>query len=107
MTLREFEDGYWYLDDLKDFAVQIGIPEAKRLRKDEIERAIVTFLRTGAAKLPTNKKISSTCLEFARASRAIADEGVRAPSVKWRSAFYDCCRSRRDRMFMETPTIME
>ena len=39
MTLREFENGYWYLDDLKDFARQIGIPEAGRLRKDEIERA--------------------------------------------------------------------
>jgi hypothetical protein len=40
MTLREFENGYWYLDDLKDFASQIGIPAATRLRKDELERAI-------------------------------------------------------------------
>ena len=35
MTLREFENGYWYVDDLRDFATQIGIPEATRLRKDE------------------------------------------------------------------------
>jgi hypothetical protein len=37
MTLCEFENGYWYLNDLRDFAIQIGIPEGKRLRKDEIE----------------------------------------------------------------------
>ena len=43
MTLREFENGYWYLDDLRDFASHIGIPETTRLRKDEIERAIVAF----------------------------------------------------------------
>ena len=60
MTLREFENGYWYLDELKDFAVQIGIPEARRLRKDEIERAIVTFLRTGAVNLPTRRALRKT-----------------------------------------------
>jgi hypothetical protein len=60
MTLREFENGYWYLDDLRDFAIQIGIPEAKRLRKDEIERAIVTFLRTGAVNLPTKRALRKT-----------------------------------------------
>jgi len=60
MTLREFENGYWYLTDLKDFAVQIGIPEAKRLRKDELERAIVTFLRTGSVKLPTKRALRKT-----------------------------------------------
>ena len=46
MTLREFENGYWYLDELKDFGRQVGIPEATKLRKDELERAIVAFLRT-------------------------------------------------------------
>ena len=60
MTLREFENGYWYLDDLRDFAIQIGIPEAKRLRKDEIERAIVTFLRTGIVNLPTKRALRKT-----------------------------------------------
>jgi hypothetical protein len=60
MTLREFENGYWYLDDLKDFAIQIGIPEARRLRKDEIERAIVIFLRTGKLKLPTKRALRKT-----------------------------------------------
>ena len=57
MTPREFENGYWYLDDLRDFASQIGIPEASRLRKDEIERAIEAFLRTGTADLPTKRAL--------------------------------------------------
>ena len=40
MTLREFENGYWYLDQLKDFAERIGIPAARKLRKDELEKAM-------------------------------------------------------------------
>lgn len=60
MTLREFENGYWYLDELKDFASLIGIPVATKLRKDEIERAIVAFLRTGAVKLPTKRALRKT-----------------------------------------------
>lgn len=55
ITLREFENGYWYLDQLKHFADHIGIPAAKKLRKDELEKAIVTFLRTGEAALPTKR----------------------------------------------------
>jgi hypothetical protein len=60
VTLREFENGYWYLDDLRDFASHIGIPEAARLRKDEIERAIVAFLRTGTVDLPTKRALRKT-----------------------------------------------
>ena len=41
MTWREFENGYWYLGQLKDFAERIGIPAAKKLRKDELEKYIV------------------------------------------------------------------
>src|SRR5689334_1530784 len=60
MTLREFENGYWYLDQLKEFAGRVGIPGAKRLRKDELEKAIVTFLRTGKAALPTKRSLQKT-----------------------------------------------
>jgi hypothetical protein len=60
MTLREFENGYWYLDQLKDFAERIGIPGAKKLRKDELERAIVAFLRTGKRALPTKRALRRT-----------------------------------------------
>lgn len=60
MTLSEFENGYWYVDELKDFGCQIGIPGARKLRKDELERAIVAFLRTGKAKLPTKRALRKT-----------------------------------------------
>jgi hypothetical protein len=60
MTLREFEHGYWYLDQLKDFAERIGIPAARKLRKDELEKAIVAFLRTGTAALPTKRSLRRT-----------------------------------------------
>ena len=60
MTLRDFENGYWYLDQLKNFAERIGVPDAKRLRKDELERAIMAFLRTGDAALPTERSLRKT-----------------------------------------------
>src|SRR5215510_8298970 len=60
MTVRDFENGYWYLDELKDFAGRIGIPAATKLRKDELEKAIVAFLRTGTAALPTKRALRRT-----------------------------------------------
>ena len=60
MAVREFENGYWYLDQLKDFAERIGIPAAKKLRKYELEKAIVAFLRTGNAALPTERSLHKT-----------------------------------------------
>jgi hypothetical protein len=60
MTLRDFENGYWYLGQLQKFAERIGIPAAKRLRKDELELAIVAFLRTGEAALPTKRSLRKT-----------------------------------------------
>jgi hypothetical protein len=60
MTPRDFESGYWYLDQLKNFADGIGIPAAKKLRKDELEKAIVVFLRTGKATVPTKRSLRKT-----------------------------------------------
>jgi hypothetical protein len=60
MTLRDFENGYWYVDQLKNFAERIGIPAAKKLRKDELEKAIVMFLSTGKAALPTKRSFRRT-----------------------------------------------
>jgi hypothetical protein len=60
MTVRDFDNGYWYLDQLKAFAERIGVPAAKRLRKDELERAIGAFLRTGTAASPTNRSLRKT-----------------------------------------------
>ncbi len=59
MTEAKFENGYWYVDELKDFAKEIGIPSYSKLRKDEIEGLIKHFLRTGKIKDP-NRKISSS-----------------------------------------------
>jgi hypothetical protein len=67
MTLRDFENGYWYLVELKNFAQGIGVPAANRLRKDELERAIVRFLRTGDAVVPTQRSLRKTGREGRRA----------------------------------------
>ena len=47
MTEREFDHGYWYATELRAFAAELGVPSVSRLRKDELERAIKHFLRTG------------------------------------------------------------
>jgi hypothetical protein len=60
MTLRAFENGYWYREELKEFAERIGIPAANKLRKDELEKAIVRFLRTGKTALPTRRALRKT-----------------------------------------------
>ncbi|MFZ1081859.1 MAG: SAP domain-containing protein [Candidatus Kryptoniota bacterium] len=58
MTEGQFENGYWYADEIKGFAKEIGIPSFSKLRKDEIEKLIKHFLRTGETKSPS-RKISS------------------------------------------------
>ena len=60
MTVREFENGYWYREQLKDFAASIGLPAATKLRKDELEKAILVFLRTGKKALPTRRALRKT-----------------------------------------------
>jgi len=45
MTLREFENGYWYLDALRDFALEIGILEAKRLRSMQLAASSIQRVR--------------------------------------------------------------
>jgi hypothetical protein len=86
MTLREFKNGYWYLDQLKEFAVRIGIPGAKKLRKDELEMAIVAFLRTGHAALPTKRSLHK---------RGVKDV-ERGLSLKLRIEHYTSNRETKD-----------
>src|ERR1051325_3941930 len=62
MTPSEFANGYWYATEVREFAVSLGIPGARKLRKDELERAIVEDLRTGTAALPTKRALSRTGL---------------------------------------------
>src|SRR5437016_9061989 len=58
MTLSEFDNGYWYATELKEFAETIGIPSAGKLRKDELEKAIKLFLKSGKAKNPAKRNLS-------------------------------------------------
>jgi SAP domain-containing protein len=58
MTVAQFENGYWYATEIKEFAKAIGIPSADKLRKDELEKAIIFFLRTGKIKTTTERSLS-------------------------------------------------
>jgi hypothetical protein len=59
MTVMQFDHGYWYATELKHFAKGLGIPSASKLRKDELERAIRCYLRTGAIVQPPKRKLSA------------------------------------------------
>lgn len=58
MTVADFDNGYWYATELADFADSIGIPSAKKLRKDELERALKRFLATGKITTPTKRALT-------------------------------------------------
>jgi hypothetical protein len=60
MTLTEFDNGYWYATELKEFAEAIGIPSAAKLRKDELEKAIKLYLATGKIENPTKRRLSTS-----------------------------------------------
>ena len=59
MTVAQFDNGYWYVTELKSFAKSIGIPFTNRLRKDELEDRIKRFLKTGKVNV-TEKRVSSS-----------------------------------------------
>lgn len=40
MTLQQFETGYWYAVELKEFAKSLGVKGFSRLRKDQLEALI-------------------------------------------------------------------
>jgi len=44
MTLRAFDNGYWYATELRAFAVEMKVPFASELRKDQLEAAIKDLL---------------------------------------------------------------
>jgi hypothetical protein len=51
MTLRAFDNGYWYAAELREFAVRMRIPSASKLRKDQLEAAIKDLLFAKGANL--------------------------------------------------------
>jgi hypothetical protein len=59
MTVTQFDHGYWYATELKRFAKRLGIQSAGKLRKDELERAIPGFLRTGVIAQPIRRSLSA------------------------------------------------
>ena len=59
MTAAQFENGYWYAVELKQFAKRLGIPSANKLRKDELERAIRLYLESGKIRNPTKRSLST------------------------------------------------
>ena len=54
MTIKEFENTYWYMSELKALAKSLKIPVDSKIRKDQLEALIIQFLKTGTA----NKKNS-------------------------------------------------
>lgn len=57
MSLTEFDHGYWYAVELKEFAHRLGVPASGKLRKDELEKAIRGFLETGKVKNPAKRNL--------------------------------------------------
>ena len=57
MTVEEFENGYWYATEVRDFAKDVGIPDAAKLRKDELEKAIKIFLAKGKVENPVRRNL--------------------------------------------------
>lgn len=46
-TVAEFEGGYWYASELKKFAKDIGVANSSKLRKDQLENIIKSYIETG------------------------------------------------------------
>jgi hypothetical protein len=47
ITRAQFDNGYWYAEEIKTFAKELGIPNGSKLRKDALEKIIREFIRTG------------------------------------------------------------
>jgi hypothetical protein len=56
MSLQAFDNGYWYATDLIEFGKKIGLPAANRMRKNELESAIRSYLATGRLPKTTSSK---------------------------------------------------
>jgi hypothetical protein len=57
ITEKEFDNGYWYADEIKRFAKEIGITNSSKLRKDELEQLIRHYIRTGQVKNTDRKNV--------------------------------------------------
>jgi len=60
MTEIQFDNGYWYTAELKIFARELGFSSVSKMRKDEIEKSIKHFFRTGKIIKPTQRDLAKT-----------------------------------------------
>jgi hypothetical protein len=63
ITTEEFLNGYWYSVELKVFGKEIGIKNCSKLRKDELEKIIIHFIRTGKIIKKETKKVNGKILD--------------------------------------------
>jgi hypothetical protein len=57
-TVAEFESGYWYALELKQFARNIGVPNSSKLRKDQLEEIIKSYINSGSASIKTERAVA-------------------------------------------------
>ena len=55
---QQFDNGYWYADEIKSFAKELGIANSSKLRKEELETLIKNYLRTGEVGAVERKNIT-------------------------------------------------
>lgn len=60
LSEQEFINKYWYASELKKLAKSIGIIKTGKFRKDELEKIILKYLKTGTLHIPI--KNQSNCL---------------------------------------------
>src|SRR6266699_3312137 len=64
MTQAQFDNGYWYATELKEFAKTVGIPSTSRLRKDGTIRRLVAGSPTVTARNLSTHPESLDCAEL-------------------------------------------
>jgi hypothetical protein len=64
MTEEQFDNGYWYADELKSFARDLGMTRTSTMRKDQLEKAIKAWLRSGVIQGPNNALPRSGIRDF-------------------------------------------
>lgn len=57
-TVSEFESGYWYALELKQFARYIGVPNSSKLRKDQLEKIIKNYIQSGSVAVNTKEPVT-------------------------------------------------
>ena len=121
MSLRAFENGYWYHTELVEFGKQLGLPAAHRMRKNELESAISAYLTTGRppntiSSKPMKKGVKDLdrglTLDLVIANYTsnrqtkgfiIREAQRKNPSAKEKSAIFSRISMRRKKMRRETP----